>query len=136
MGRFEKTWFHASKSSPQKSAAGTLTAEEQTEYSEIVRLNDTLSLLELQVEDLAARAPHDARLAKVDLDRPGPHPYEKVSQAPLDTEPWTVWGNDCRRDEVGPYSRLNPNCLLRAALSNRRALRVKRSNSVDPGTAP
>jgi hypothetical protein len=38
----------------QKSAAGTLTAEEQTEYSEIVRLNDTLSLLKLQAEDLLA----------------------------------------------------------------------------------
>jgi hypothetical protein len=38
----------------RKSAAGTLTAEEQTEYSEIVRLNDTLSLLELQAEDLLA----------------------------------------------------------------------------------
>jgi hypothetical protein len=38
----------------QKSAAGTLTAEEQAEYSEIVRLNDTLSLLKLQAEDLLA----------------------------------------------------------------------------------
>jgi hypothetical protein len=40
----------------RKSAAGTLTAEEQTEYSEIVRLNDTLSLLKLQAEDLMVRA--------------------------------------------------------------------------------
>ncbi len=40
----------------RKSAAGTLTGEEQTEYSEIVRLNDTLSLLRLQAEDLLVRA--------------------------------------------------------------------------------
>ena len=40
----------------RKSTAGTLTAEEQTEYSEIVRLNDTLSLLRLQAEDLLVRA--------------------------------------------------------------------------------
>jgi hypothetical protein len=40
----------------RKSAAGTLTVEEQTEYSEIVRLNDTLSLLKLQAEDLMVRA--------------------------------------------------------------------------------
>jgi hypothetical protein len=38
----------------KKSEDGTLTAEEQTEYSEIVRLNDTLSLLKLQAEDLLA----------------------------------------------------------------------------------
>jgi hypothetical protein len=37
----------------QKSSAGTLTPEEQTEYAEIVRLNDTLSLLKLQAEDLS-----------------------------------------------------------------------------------
>ena len=37
----------------QKSGAGTLTPEEQTEYAEIVRLNDTLSLLKLQAEDLS-----------------------------------------------------------------------------------
>jgi hypothetical protein len=40
----------------RKSADGMLTAEEQTEYSEIVRLNDTLSLLKLQAEDLTVRA--------------------------------------------------------------------------------
>ncbi len=40
----------------RKSAAGTLTDEEQTEYSEIIRLNDTLSLLKLQAEDLLVRA--------------------------------------------------------------------------------
>jgi hypothetical protein len=39
----------------RKSTTGTLTAEEQTEYSEIVRLNDTLSLLRLQAEDLLVR---------------------------------------------------------------------------------
>lgn len=37
----------------QKSVAGTLTPEELTEYAEIVRLNDTLSLLKLQAEDLS-----------------------------------------------------------------------------------
>ena len=37
----------------QKSAAGTLTPEERSEYVEIVRLNDTLSLLKLQAEDLS-----------------------------------------------------------------------------------
>lgn len=39
----------------RKSTAGTLTAEEQVEYSEIVRLNDTLSLLRLQAEELGVR---------------------------------------------------------------------------------
>jgi hypothetical protein len=38
----------------QKSTAGSLSPDEQTEYSEIVRLNDTLSLLKLQAEDLSA----------------------------------------------------------------------------------
>ena len=38
----------------QKSSAGTLTPEEQAEYAEIVRLNDTLSVLRLQAEDLSA----------------------------------------------------------------------------------
>jgi len=38
----------------QKSSAGTLTSEEQGEYAEIIRLNDTLSVLRLQAEDLAA----------------------------------------------------------------------------------
>lgn len=38
----------------QKSSAGTLTPEEQGEYAEIVRLNDTLSVLKLQTEDLSA----------------------------------------------------------------------------------
>lgn len=36
-----------------KSTAGSLTPEEQSEYAEIVRLNDTLSLLRLQAEDLS-----------------------------------------------------------------------------------
>jgi hypothetical protein len=36
----------------QKSTAGMLTPEEQTEYAEVVRLNDTLSLLKLQAEEL------------------------------------------------------------------------------------
>jgi hypothetical protein len=38
----------------QKSSAGTLTSEEQGEYAEIIRLNDTLSVLKLQAEDLSA----------------------------------------------------------------------------------
>lgn len=38
----------------QKSSAGTLTSEEQGEYTEIVRLNDTLSVLKLQAEHLSA----------------------------------------------------------------------------------
>jgi hypothetical protein len=38
----------------QKSSAGTLTPEEQREYAEIVRLNDTLSVLKLQAEDFSA----------------------------------------------------------------------------------
>jgi len=38
----------------QKSFAGTLTPEEQGEYAENVRLNDTLSVLKLQAEDLSA----------------------------------------------------------------------------------
>lgn len=36
----------------EKSTAGTLTPEERIEYVEIVRLNDTLSLLKLQAENL------------------------------------------------------------------------------------
>lgn len=35
-----------------KSSTGTLTPEERIEYGEIVRLNDTLSLLKLQAESL------------------------------------------------------------------------------------
>lgn len=38
----------------QKSSAGILTAEGQDEYAGIVRLNDTLSVLKLQAEDLSA----------------------------------------------------------------------------------
>jgi len=38
----------------QKSSAGTLTPEEESEYAEIVRLNDTLSVLKLQAEVLPA----------------------------------------------------------------------------------
>ena len=38
----------------RKSAAGLLTPEEQNEYAEIVRINDTLSLLKLQAQDLSA----------------------------------------------------------------------------------
>jgi len=38
----------------RKSADGTLSAEDQAEYSELVRLNDTLSLLKLQAEQLLA----------------------------------------------------------------------------------
>jgi len=38
----------------QKSTAGILTPEELAEYSEIVRLNDNLTLLKLQAEDLSA----------------------------------------------------------------------------------
>ena len=38
----------------QKSSAGTLTHEERREYAEIVRLNDTLSVLKLQAADLSA----------------------------------------------------------------------------------
>ncbi len=35
----------------QKSTAGALTPEELREYAEVVRLNDTLSLLKLQAEE-------------------------------------------------------------------------------------
>ena len=35
----------------RKSSAGTLTIDEQAEYSEIVRLNDLLSLLKLQADE-------------------------------------------------------------------------------------
>ena len=38
----------------RKSADGTLSAEDQAKYSELVRLNDTLSLLKLQAEELLA----------------------------------------------------------------------------------
>ncbi|HET7539666.1 MAG TPA: hypothetical protein VFK05_07335 [Polyangiaceae bacterium] len=38
----------------RKSADGTLSAADQAEYSELVRLNDTLSLLKLQAEELLA----------------------------------------------------------------------------------
>ena len=38
----------------QKSTSGTLSPEELGEYSEIVRLNDNLTLLKLQAEDLLA----------------------------------------------------------------------------------
>ncbi|HYP99433.1 MAG TPA: hypothetical protein VER96_12255 [Polyangiaceae bacterium] len=38
----------------RKSTAGTITSVERAEYAEIVRLNDTLSLLGLQAEDLSA----------------------------------------------------------------------------------
>ena len=34
-----------------KSTAGTLTGEEQAEYSDIVRLNDLLGVLKLQAEE-------------------------------------------------------------------------------------
>jgi hypothetical protein len=34
-----------------KSTAGTLSQEEQTEYEQIIRLNDWLSLLKLQAEE-------------------------------------------------------------------------------------
>jgi hypothetical protein len=36
----------------KKSVAGTLTPAELEEYSDVVRLNDTLALLRLQAEDL------------------------------------------------------------------------------------
>lgn len=35
----------------QKSTGGVLTPEEHQEYAEVVRLNDTLSLLKLQAEE-------------------------------------------------------------------------------------
>ena len=38
----------------QKSTAGTLAPEELAEYSDIVRLNDNLTLLKLQAQDLSA----------------------------------------------------------------------------------
>jgi hypothetical protein len=38
----------------QKSTSGTLSADEQAEYAEIVRINDTLSLLKLQAEEFSA----------------------------------------------------------------------------------
>jgi hypothetical protein len=36
----------------EKSTAGSLTAEEQAEYAEIVRLNDLLSLLKIEAEEV------------------------------------------------------------------------------------
>lgn len=39
----------------EKSILGTLSAAEQTEFAEIVRINDTLSLLKLQAEELSAQ---------------------------------------------------------------------------------
>jgi hypothetical protein len=36
----------------QKSTAGVLTPEEHQEYAEVVRLNDALSLVKLQAEEL------------------------------------------------------------------------------------
>jgi hypothetical protein len=45
----------------QKSSAGTLSLGEQDEYAGIVRLNDTLSLLKLQAEDLSGIPPRDNR---------------------------------------------------------------------------
>ena len=36
----------------QKSTQGALTPEEQSEYAELVRLNDRLSLLKLEAEEL------------------------------------------------------------------------------------
>lgn len=39
----------------EKSTLGTLSAAEQAEYAEIVRINDTLSLLKLQAEELSAQ---------------------------------------------------------------------------------
>lgn len=38
----------------QKSTEGALTPEEHKEYAEVVRLNDTLSLLKLQTEEFWA----------------------------------------------------------------------------------
>lgn len=38
----------------RKSTSGTLTTEELAEYTEIVLLNDNLTLLKLQAEDLSA----------------------------------------------------------------------------------
>lgn len=38
----------------QRSTEGVLTPEEREEYAEIVRLNDTLSLLKLQTEEFWA----------------------------------------------------------------------------------
>jgi hypothetical protein len=38
----------------QKSTEGALTPEERSEYAEIVRLNDTLTLLKLQTEEFWA----------------------------------------------------------------------------------
>ena len=38
----------------QRSTAGILTPDELTEYREMVRLNDNLTLLKLQTEDLSA----------------------------------------------------------------------------------
>ena len=36
----------------EKSSAGTLSVDEQAEYAEIVRLNDLLSLLKLEAEEV------------------------------------------------------------------------------------
>lgn len=38
----------------EKSTLGTLTEDEKSEYAEIVRINDTLSLLKLQAEELSS----------------------------------------------------------------------------------
>jgi hypothetical protein len=38
----------------QKSTEGTLTADEQKEYAEVVRLNDMLTVLKLEAEDFWA----------------------------------------------------------------------------------
>lgn len=39
----------------EKSTLGTLSTSEHTEYAEIVRINDTLSLLKLQAEELSSQ---------------------------------------------------------------------------------
>jgi hypothetical protein len=39
----------------EKSTLGTLSTPEHTEYEEIVRINDTLSLLKLQAEELSSQ---------------------------------------------------------------------------------
>lgn len=39
----------------EKSTLGTLSTSEHAEYAEIVRINDTLSLLKLQAEELSSQ---------------------------------------------------------------------------------
>ena len=52
----------------RKSEDGTLSAEDQAEYADLIRLNDTLSLLKLQAEELLA-SPREPQAANRDPAR-------------------------------------------------------------------